>query len=232
MALQSSGAISLLDIANEFGGSTPHSINEYYGAAAGIPSSGTIDFADFYGKSAGTPVNVSFYEHRYGANIGTIRVYVTNSSGGLVSSMLYTASGDTGTSWFQRNTASFTATESFRVVWWYETTQSGYRGDYSIDAITINGNFYSFENNSQGFVTTEGINTRNWFTAYADAENNPVPSSTSSVLGRWNRNSRTTSGGTGPSSAYSGNFFIYAETTSPNNSGNVNFWLFSPLFNV
>lgn len=52
MALQTSGAISLNDIANEFGGSTPHSISEYYGAASGIPASGAIDFADFYGASA------------------------------------------------------------------------------------------------------------------------------------------------------------------------------------
>lgn len=52
MALQSSGAISLSDIAAEFGGSTPHSISEYYGVASGVPSSGTIDFADFYGTSS------------------------------------------------------------------------------------------------------------------------------------------------------------------------------------
>jgi hypothetical protein len=30
MALQSSGAISLNDIATEFGGTTPHSLSEYY----------------------------------------------------------------------------------------------------------------------------------------------------------------------------------------------------------
>lgn len=51
MALQTSGAISLNDIATEFGGSTPHSINEYYGVASGVPSSGTISFDDFYGTS-------------------------------------------------------------------------------------------------------------------------------------------------------------------------------------
>ena len=55
MTLQSSGAISLADIADEFGGSAPHSLSEYYGVAAGVPSSGTIDFADFYGTSAGLP---------------------------------------------------------------------------------------------------------------------------------------------------------------------------------
>ena len=52
MALQSSGAISLNDIAGEFGGSTPHSLNEYYGVASGIPASGTISMNQFYGASA------------------------------------------------------------------------------------------------------------------------------------------------------------------------------------
>ena len=52
MALQSSGSISLNDIAGEFGGSTPHSLSEYYSAASGVPSSGTISFDDFYGTSA------------------------------------------------------------------------------------------------------------------------------------------------------------------------------------
>ena len=51
MALQSSGPISLLDIANEFGGSTPHSLSEYYGADSGIPSSGAISIGNFYGAS-------------------------------------------------------------------------------------------------------------------------------------------------------------------------------------
>lgn len=52
MVLQSSGAISLYDIQTEFGGSTPISMSEYYGAASGIPSSGSISFSNFYGKSA------------------------------------------------------------------------------------------------------------------------------------------------------------------------------------
>lgn len=59
MTLQASGPISLADIAGEFGGSTPHSLNEYYKGGSlvsnnvtdpgGIPTSGTIDFGDFYG---------------------------------------------------------------------------------------------------------------------------------------------------------------------------------------
>ena len=53
MTLQSSGAISLANVQTEFGGSNPIGINEYYGVASGVPASGTISLANFYGKSAG-----------------------------------------------------------------------------------------------------------------------------------------------------------------------------------
>ena len=55
MPLPASGAISLSQIAAEFGGSTPHSMSEYYAAASGIPSSGAISFSQFHGKSALSP---------------------------------------------------------------------------------------------------------------------------------------------------------------------------------
>lgn len=52
MALQTSGAITLSDIQTEFGGSNPVSLSEYYGVAAGVPSSGAIKLSDFYGTSS------------------------------------------------------------------------------------------------------------------------------------------------------------------------------------
>jgi hypothetical protein len=58
MALQSSGAISLNDIQTEFGGTNPISMSEYYRGGSfvtdnntGVPTSGAIDFNDFYGTS-------------------------------------------------------------------------------------------------------------------------------------------------------------------------------------
>lgn len=52
MALQSSGQISLSEIATEFGGSAPHSLSEYYDKG-NAPSSGEIQLAaDFYGTSS------------------------------------------------------------------------------------------------------------------------------------------------------------------------------------
>jgi hypothetical protein len=52
MALPSSGQLSIDDIVGEFGGSAPHGLEEYYGAAAGIPASGEISIQDFYGASS------------------------------------------------------------------------------------------------------------------------------------------------------------------------------------
>ena len=60
MALQTSGAISLLDIQNEFGGSNPIEISEYYRGGtyvqdapvnSNIPTSGEISLDDFYGAA-------------------------------------------------------------------------------------------------------------------------------------------------------------------------------------
>jgi len=59
VALEPTGAISLgpaagtnRNISAEFGGTTPHSLSEYYGVAAGIPTSGTISMGQFRGTSA------------------------------------------------------------------------------------------------------------------------------------------------------------------------------------
>lgn len=68
MTIPSSGAISLLDIQNEFGGSSPISLNEYYaggsyvpsgttGTYGAVPSSGAISLRDFYGTSKIVVVN-------------------------------------------------------------------------------------------------------------------------------------------------------------------------------
>ena len=62
MVLQTSGAISLADIAAEFGGSAPHSLSEYYGAASGVPASGAISIGGFYGKSAAQTVTLNSNE--------------------------------------------------------------------------------------------------------------------------------------------------------------------------
>ncbi|MDG1858428.1 MAG: hypothetical protein P8I94_04960 [Emcibacteraceae bacterium] len=60
MALPVSGTLSLLDIQNEFGGSNPINLSEYYRGGANVPNvavnysiplSGTISISDFYGAA-------------------------------------------------------------------------------------------------------------------------------------------------------------------------------------
>ena len=46
------GTASFQDIEDEFGGSHPISLSEYYGAAAGVPASGTISVNNFRGTSS------------------------------------------------------------------------------------------------------------------------------------------------------------------------------------
>lgn len=75
MALPTSGSLTLSQIATEFGGSTPHSLSEYYAGgglvAPGtkgypgsvetpIPSSGTISIQNFYGASAAVIIGNGF----------------------------------------------------------------------------------------------------------------------------------------------------------------------------
>lgn len=49
MALQTSGQISLDDIATEFNDTGSHALSEFYGAAIGAPTSGVVNISDFYG---------------------------------------------------------------------------------------------------------------------------------------------------------------------------------------
>lgn len=67
MALQASGAISLQNIATEFGGSQPHSLSEYYrggglvpSTVSAVPASGAISLSQFYGTQAVTLQTVNF----------------------------------------------------------------------------------------------------------------------------------------------------------------------------
>lgn len=63
MALPGSGAISWSQIQTEFGGSNPININEYYGVATGIPTSGTISASHFHGASAATYLSLGAFSH-------------------------------------------------------------------------------------------------------------------------------------------------------------------------
>lgn len=66
MTLQSSGAISLANLATEFGDSAPHSISEFYRGGAkvssnnsSVPASGAIGLGNFYGAVAALVLDIT-----------------------------------------------------------------------------------------------------------------------------------------------------------------------------
>lgn len=70
MAIKTSGPISIQDIVNEFGGSEPHALNEYYkggslvpisNANSNVPTSGAISLQNFYGASRNIVMSYNMY---------------------------------------------------------------------------------------------------------------------------------------------------------------------------
>jgi hypothetical protein len=97
MALQTSGAISLLDLKNEFGGFNPVRLSDYYRGGrlvpnlfnnSGVPSSGTIKISDFYGASAVTTetLSVSPVSNDVSSNAATYTVQVSSNTSWTFSS--------------------------------------------------------------------------------------------------------------------------------------------------
>ena len=92
MALPNSGSISLADIQTEFGGSNPIGLNEYYRNGSyvtpnntNVPTSGLIDFNDFYGSETATFIAAS------GGSVSTqgdYKVHTFTSSGTMTFSQV------------------------------------------------------------------------------------------------------------------------------------------------
>ena len=90
MTITSSGVISINSLVGEYGGSTPHAMNEYYRGGSlvanhsnngNVPTSGLIDLQDFYGANNTSPndlvcvitvgqSSVKYGEEGYNSTIG------------------------------------------------------------------------------------------------------------------------------------------------------------------
>lgn len=111
MVIPSTGQLSLLDIATEFGGTVPHAINEYYAKASGIPSAGIIAFSDFRGKSAATNPVWQTASNLGSANAGTTKTatLVAYNSAGNTNNITYTIKSSPGYGTIGSTTGSFSA---------------------------------------------------------------------------------------------------------------------------
>lgn len=86
MPLPTSGTITIANIADEFGGTVPHNLSEYYrggglvpniSANTSIPTSGTISLSNFYGTTAKV-----CYLIRYGSNTNDDGTAIATDSSG------------------------------------------------------------------------------------------------------------------------------------------------------
>ena len=128
MPLPSSGPLRISDIPVEFGGSAPHSLSEYYGVAAGIPTSGTIRISNFYGASVPTATTTGgtitevggFRYHWFGAG-GTftitgasadVQYFIVGGGGGSGGGRIHGGAGGGGV---QQGTMTFAAGETATV---------------------------------------------------------------------------------------------------------------------
>lgn len=201
--------LSIGMIVREFGGTIPHAIDEYYGAAPGIPSGGTISMADFYGTAAIAPAGL--YQ-------------------------IYNLSLSSSTSWqgvIQEVQSVAVFQSQFRVVFRYQNGTQGtsFRGDFQIHNVlfrdTSNSVVYSqnFEGNPGSYQTTT---TNSESDVYSNVTNwSNIGNGTS--LYRWNRDSGgTPSGQTGISSSNGSEvWYLYAETSGSSTIG-AYYWLRSP----
>lgn len=92
------GTASMLDIQNEFGGSAPISLSEYYGAAAGVPTSGTISINNFRGKSSAFYASITTHQQQLNLRSWAVSVGWNQSSNAVitVNSGVYLWSDNTG----------------------------------------------------------------------------------------------------------------------------------------
>lgn len=186
----------------------------------------------FVSAAVEEPLVCTFYESRYGAGMGDVDVYVVDTSGNIIGSSIYSASGDDGLTgaWAQRTTSTPNVSGTFRIAWNYRQTNAVFRGDYAVDTIEVMGFSFNFDTDNNGF-TTSTVNTTDSATAFSSATS--VLTQTTAQTAVWNRTTGATpSTNTGPTGAQSGTHYVYCETSAPNNVTGMNFWLFSPEITV
>jgi hypothetical protein len=161
MPLQSSGQISLSQIATEFGGSAPHSLSEYYGKG-NAPASGEIQLAaDFYGTSNSISLSTTINIGLQTLKAGIVNKGFISSSGRTVGTTNDNANGTTTTiGSIGNNSYGSGVVEALYVT---EGTTVGGHMHFEIStsqsnwsSITVNGNtFYrvSFSNDANQLFT-------------------------------------------------------------------------------
>jgi len=138
MTLPSSGAISIGDLASEFGGSAPHSLSEYYRGGSLVPSTkqSTVTATSTGSTQSGTNFRGVSFEQNPPA---------FNSGNNIMFAYIWADNGSTG---------NFTTTQQINVTGTYRLTCSTYlsTGDPGLTcshSVSVNGSVVGTANFSQ-----------------------------------------------------------------------------------
>lgn len=153
MALQSSGQITLQNIQDEFGGSHPISISEYYGKDT-VPSSGQISLANFYGTQNAFAFTVS---STYTTPQDVQNVALAAGWDG-VKPIVMTIASNAGFHSNNNSTAALNVNVDNTTIInsGYVAGDGGKSGQSGGDAIIVNANGFSITNNSGAFLAGGG----------------------------------------------------------------------------
>ncbi|HHG85224.1 MAG TPA: T9SS type A sorting domain-containing protein, partial [Bacteroidetes bacterium] len=165
---------------------------------------------------------LTFQYHMWGAAMGSLNLELSTDNGSTWASV-WSRSGDQGNAWASASVSLASYAGSTITLRFNGLTGSNYTGDMSVDDIGIaagstgsgcSGGISSFPY-SEGFESGMGL----WTQGSGDDFD-------------WTRNSGgTPSSNTGPSSAASGSFYMYTESSTPNYSNKVAI-LNSPCFDL
>lgn len=180
----------------------------------------------FEAASVGTPGNVK--NSGIWDVTGVLASIITGGGGGpsyelgLTPSLL-TVSG-TNNAWTQQTVdISGYPGATVRLVFRYQNGSS-FTGDIQLDQIDLDGNVYSFENQTHSFETSSADDSATY--AGVNWSNLTV---TENLDGYWQVDQNgTPSNNTGRTDAADGNYYVYAETSAPADQAGYNFWLRSP----
>lgn len=144
---------------------------------------------------------------------------------GLTPSLL-TISGQLN-AWTQQTVdISAYASATVRLVFRYVNTGGSFTSDIQLDLINLDGNTYSFENQTHSFETSDATNYNGIDYTSVNFQNVGV---SSNLNGFWQVDSGgTPSGSTGRTDAQDGTFYIYFESSGAGATANFTSWLRSP----
>lgn len=206
-----------------------------YGSLSGGRRQLLSNYSDFKSKSSlqadnpQTPINLDYTSGQGVWDLSSTTQFPKNVnreiSLGLTPELLQVK--DTNNAWSQRTVnISRYANRTARVVFRYINDLSGELGDIQLDLINLSGNSYSFENVGHSFETS----TTN-VSSYSLVSWTNIAVAT--TAGRWNVDTAgTPTANTARTDAADGTYYVYAETSSPGNSKDYNFWLRSPSVNL